>query len=166
MTSLSSAAQIPRTSNAVSTILLAGCTAGALDFVAATASAAAAGNSPFRPWLGVAAALVGKAAVMAAGAPMVLLGVALHFLITISAAAIYFVVASRIDILKQRPVVSGFIFGILFLLAMNYVILPLSWIGKPLYAGIGLVRATEDHILMIGWPIALIVAGRLRSGNG
>ncbi len=156
---------MPRTSNAVSTILLAGCTAGALDFVAATASFAAAGNSPLRPWFGVAAALVGKPAVMAVGAPMALLGAALHFTITISAAAIYFAVASRFDILKQRPVVSGIIFGILFMLAMNYVILPLSLMGKPLYVGIGLIKAAEDHILMIGWPIALIVAGRLRGGD-
>ena len=164
MSNLSSVGPILHVRHSLATILLAGCTAGALDFVAATASTAAAGGSPFRPWMGVAAALVGKAAVIAVGPPMALLGVALHFFITISAAAIYFQVASRVDVLRQRPVISGFIFGLLFMLAMNYMIVPLSLIGKPLYVGAaGLVKATEDHVLMIGWPISLIVAWRLRS---
>lgn len=166
MSSMSSVDPISHVRRSVSTILLAGCTAGALDFVAATASTVAAGGSPFRPWMGVAAALVGKAAVIAAGAPMVLLGAVLHFFITISGAAIYFLIARRIDVLKQRPVASGFIFGILFMLVMNYAILPLSWIGKPLYVGgAGLVQAAENHILMIGWPISLIVARRSYTEN-
>jgi hypothetical protein len=95
---------------------------------------------------------------------MVLLGAALHFAITISAAAVYFLIARRVDALNRRPVASGFIFGVLFMLAMNYVIIPLSWIGRPLYAGgAELVQAAENHILMIGWPISLIVAWRLRT---
>jgi hypothetical protein len=119
-----------------------------------------------RPWKSVAGALIGKDAVAAAGDPIALLGVALHFLITITAAAIYLLAALRLDALIRRPVTSGVIFGIVFMLAMNYVILPLSAIRHPIYSGVaGLIIAAENHVLMIGWPISLTVAWRSRSGN-
>jgi hypothetical protein len=147
----------------VSTILLAGGVAGALDLVLATSSmVAAAGVSPLRPWKGVAAALVGKSAVAAGGDIMALLGIVLHFLITITAAAIYVAAYQRLDLLRRHPVLSGVAFGVLFMLTMNYVILPLSALGHPLYVGLAaLVREAETHTLVVGLPISLIVARRL-----
>jgi hypothetical protein len=45
---------------------------------------------------------------------------------------------------------------------MNYVILPLSRIGRPLYVGEGFAWAIVSHILMIGLPIAFFVARGMR----
>jgi hypothetical protein len=162
--SISSVGSVSLRRDYLSTILLAGGTAGFLDFVAASAAKVASGGTPLQPWKSVAGALIGKDAVVAAGDPVALLGMALHFLITTTAAAIYVLVALRFHAPIRRPVTSGVIFGILFLLAMNYLILPLSKIGHPLYTGVGgLILAAENHILMIGLPISLIVAWRSRS---
>ena len=144
------------------TILLAGGTAGAIDFAYATAETLLSGGTAARPWSGVAAALLGVQAVIDGGDAVALVGVVLHFLITIGAATIYALVAARLPALVRLPWAAGIIFGALFLLAMNYVILPLSVIGHPLYVGAkGLFDALISHVLMIRLPISLITAARL-----
>ena len=71
------------------------------------------------------------------------------------------VVATPQDADKE-PATGQLTFGALFMLAMNYVILPLSVMGHPLYAGAkGLFDALVSHVLVIGLPISLITAARL-----
>jgi len=149
-------------SRALATILMAGGTAGAIDFIYASTMTMMAGQPATRPWMGVAAALLGKDAVIQVGTPMAAVGAALHFLITISAAAIFYLAAVRQPLLLKHRWVSAVLFGTLFLLAMNYVIVPLSVIGRPIYVGAAnLARELFTHILMIGVPISLITAWRL-----
>ena len=152
------------TAFAASTIVIAGGVAGAIDLALNTVKAFNAGTSLLRPWKGVAGALLGKAAVTQGGDAMGMIGVGLHFLITIGAAAIYYLVAKRQRWLVRHPILSGLVFGTLFFLAINYVILPLSFIGHPLYVGAEtLAIALPSHILMIGLPISLIVGWRLKN---
>src|ERR1700735_957858 len=80
---------------AASTIAIAGVAAGAIDLGFNAVKSLNAGTSVLRPWKGVAAALLGKDAVIQGGDAMAIIGVALHFLITIGAAAIYYLVAKR-----------------------------------------------------------------------
>src|SRR5277367_2542693 len=120
---------------ATSTVAIAGMAAGAIDLGFNTLKALNAGTSVLRPWKGVAAALLGKDAVIHGGDAMAIIGIGLHFLITIGAAAIYYLVAKRQGWLVRHAFLSGLVFGTLFFLAMNYVILPLSVIGHPLYVG-------------------------------
>jgi hypothetical protein len=48
---------------------------------------------------------------------------------------------------------------------MNYVILPLSVIGHPLYVGGETIAiALPSHIIMIGLPISMIIGWRLKNG--
>jgi len=149
------------------TIFMAGGTAGAIDFIYASTMTMMAGRPAARAWLGVAAALFGKDRVVQVGAPMVAIGVALHFLITISAAGIYYLAALRQPLLLKHRLVSAVVFGILFFLAMNYVIVPLSVIGRPIYVGTGTIsRELFTHVLMIGFPISLITAWRLNGRRG
>lgn len=148
---------------AVATIFLAGGTAGAIDLFYATAKTVAAGGSALRPWQGVAAALFGLKAVINGGPPMAIIGVGLHLTITIGAAAVYYAAARRLDWLVRHALASGVVCGILFFLTMNYVILPLTVIGKPLYVGTETIAyALVGHTIMIGLPISLIVAWRLK----
>ncbi len=147
----------------LATICLAGGTAGAIDLFYATARTVSGGGLATRPWMGVAAALFGRAIVARIGTPMALVGVALHFLITIGAAAIFYAVAARQRLLVRYALVAGLGFGVLFFLAMNYVILPLSVIGQPIYNGAETIAyAIVGHVFMIGLPIALITAWRLK----
>jgi hypothetical protein len=150
--------------SAAATVAIAGGVAGAIDLAFNTVKAVNAGTSVLRPWKGVAAALLGKDAVTQGGEAMAILGVGLHFLITIGAAAIYYLVAKRWEWLVRHAFVSGLVFGTIFFLAMNYVILPLSFIGRPLYVGgQTIVFALPSHIIMIGLPISMIVGWRLKN---
>ena len=150
--------------SAASTVVIAGAVAGAIDLALNTVKAVNAGTSVLRPWKGVAAALIGKDAVIQGGDAVAIIGVGLHFLITIGAAAIYYLVAKRRGWLVRHAFLSGLVFGTLFFLAMNYVILPLSIIGHPLYVGGQTIAiALPSHIIMIGLPIAMIIGWRLKN---
>jgi hypothetical protein len=152
------------TAFAASIIAIAGGVAGAIDLALNLVKAFNAGTSLLRPWKGVAAALLGKDAVTQGGDVMAMIGVGLHFMITIGAAAIYYGVAKRQRWLVRHPFLSGLVFGTLFFLAINYVILPLSFIGHPLYVGAETIAiALPSHILMIGLPISLIIGWRLKN---
>jgi hypothetical protein len=145
---------------------MAGGAAGAIDFIYATAMTMMGGQPPTRPWMGVAAALFGKATVVQIGTPMAAVGAALHFLITIGAAAVFYLTAIRQRFLVKHRLVSAVVFGILFFLAMNYVITPLSVIKHPLYQGARTISAALlTHVVVIGFPISLIVGWRL-TGTG
>jgi hypothetical protein len=149
-------------SRALATIFMAGGTAGAIDFIYASTMMMMAGQPATRAWMGVAAALLGKEAVIQVGMPMAAVGAALHFLITISAAAVFYLAAVRQPLLLKHRLLSAVVFGTLFLLAMNYVIVPLSVIGRPIYVGTSrIVRELITHIIVIGVPISLITAWRL-----
>ncbi len=137
-------------------ILLGGFTAGLIDIVYPTTKAVVAGNSPLRPWLGVASGLLGPPA-REGGVGMAALGVFLHLLICVSAAFVFYFVVRAFPWFVKQWLLAGVVFGFGFLLVMNYVILPLSRIGKPLYAGEGFLWAIVAHILMIGLPIAFCV---------
>lgn len=144
------------------TIFLAGFAAGLADFLYATIRTAYAGGSVVGTWKGVAGGLIGRAA-RAGGIEIALLGVALHFLIMFGAAAIFFSVVKRLAWFASRPWITGVVFGIAFLVVMNWVILPLSQIGRPLYAGtMGLLTAALWHILLAGLPIAWVTSLGLR----
>jgi hypothetical protein len=146
------------------TIAIAGFAAGAIDLGFNVVKALNAGTSVLRPWKVVAAALLGKDTVIHGGDSMAIIGVGLHLVITIGAAAIYYLVARRQGWLVRHPFLSGLIFGTLFFLAMNYVILPLSVIGHPLYVGAETIAtALPLHIIMIGLPISLIVGWRVKT---
>jgi hypothetical protein len=148
---------------AASTVAIAGAAAGAIDLAFNTVKALQAGTSVLRPWKGVAAALLGTDAVIQGGDAIAIVGVGLHFLITIGAAAIYYLVAKRQGWLVRHAFLSGLIFGTLFFLAMNYVILPLSVMGRPLYVGVETIAiAVPSHIIMIGLPISLIIGWRMK----
>jgi len=163
-TSARSGEEHRQTAFAVSTVAIAGVVAGAIDLAFNTVKSVNAGTSVLRPWKGVAAALLGKDAVIHGGDAMAIIGVGLHFLITIGAAAIYYLVAKHQGWLVRHAFLSGLVFGTLFFLTINYVILPLSVIGHPLYVGGETIAiALPSHIIMIGLPISMIIGWRLRN---
>lgn len=142
-------------------ILLGGLVSGLIDFVYATSQAAFKGRSMLLPWKGVASGLLGAAA-RDGGAGVALLGVVFHFLFTFSAAAILSLIVSRLPWFTRRPLITGVLFGFGFLLVMNYVILPLSAIGRPIYVGQGFLTAIFGHVIMIGLPVAWFVTRGVR----
>jgi hypothetical protein len=142
-------------------ILLGGLISGLIDLVYASAQTAFKGGSVLRPWKGVAGGLLGPV-VREGGAGTALLGVALHFVITFGAAAILCLILWSLPWFVKRPLITGVLFGFGFLLVMNYVILPLSAIGRPIYVGQGFLTAILGHVIMMGLPIAWFVTRGIR----
>lgn len=144
-------------SNGLQVILLGGLIAGTLDLSAAFIYAwLRAGVTPVWIMHLIAGGLLGPAA-FNGGVKTAALGVALHYLIATTAAAVFYAASRKINFLLSQPIVSGLLFGIAVYLFMNFVVLPLSRVTRthpPLSA-----RIIGMLIIMmcVGLPIALIV---------
>jgi hypothetical protein len=111
---------------------------------------------PGRILQSVAAGLLGKAS-FEGGAATAVLGLALHYLIAVSMAVAYYLVARRWAPLRQRPLLYGAGYGLLLYLIMNYVVVPLSAAGPGSKDPLWITLTIIVHALMIGVPIALFV---------
>jgi hypothetical protein len=144
-------------------ILLGGFIAGLADTIYPIVKTIMGGGEWVQPWKGVASGLLGKAA-RQGGMEMVATGLALHYFICISAAALLYLLVSRVKFVPRQWIVLGILYGIAFLLTMNYVILPLSAIGRSLYPLEQLHIHAFWHIVLVGLPTAYFVTRALKPG--
>ncbi|PTY04286.1 hypothetical protein DB347_20545 [Opitutaceae bacterium EW11] len=108
---------------------------------------------------GIASGFLGSKAFPQAGGGGVavwILGLALHYFIAISAAAVYCLSSRRLEFLKRHFLVCGAFFGIGVFLVMNLVVLPLSAVPFPIgpFTVPKLRGALLAHILLVGLPIS------------
>ena len=153
-------------SRALKAILAGGLIGGAFDITYACVVWAFRGVSPIRVGQLVAGGLLGRDTATAGGVATGLLGFALHFGMALIMAAVYYAAATRIPLLVKRAVWCGPIYGLGLYLTMNYVVLPLSAIGKhggtgPLYLVIPEILV---HMFLVGMTIALFTRRALRAG--
>lgn len=140
--------------------VLGGLIVGILDGLDAVLFFGARGVAPHRIAQAIASGLLGREA-FRGGAGTIALGVALHFLIAFLIVGIYHLAATRLAILRQRPVLCGIAYGLLAYVVMNEVVLPLS-----AAAGGGarpwpvLLNGLLIHALGVGLPAALTAGGR------
>jgi hypothetical protein len=118
MTEDSAARPVDR-KNAALAIAAGGLIAGTLDLLQACILFG------WRIPLVIASGLLGPQAVHG-GAGTYVLGIALHFLIACSAAAVYYAASRRLGFLIAHPLVCGLFFGAAVEEVMNLVVLPLS----------------------------------------
>jgi hypothetical protein len=149
---------------ALKTIVIAGLTAGALDITYAFIIWGLRGVSPIRIGQSVAAGLLGRDAAVGGGTATGLFGLLLHFILAAIIAAIYYTAARNVRLLVDRAVPFGIAYGLVTYGVMNYVVMPLSAIGRtggggPLYITITGILV---HMFLIGLPIALITRRGLR----
>jgi len=92
------------------------------------------------------------------GAGTYVLGVALHFFIACSAAAIYYAVSRRLRFLTEHPLVCGLFFGAAVEEVMTLVVLPLSALhdAGP-YELHDLILGLVVHMVVVGLPISFSV---------
>lgn len=150
--------------SALKTIVTAGLVAGALDILYAFIIWGLRGVTPIRIGQSVAAGLLGRDAAVGGGTTTGLFGLGVHFVLAIVMAAIYYAAARNIRLLVDRAVPFGIAYGLALYGAMNYIVLPLSAIGKaggggPLYITITGILV---HMFLVGLPIALITRRALR----
>jgi len=137
--------------NALLAIAVGGGIAGALDL---TQACILFGR---RIPLVIAAGLLGRQAFQG-GAGTYVLGVALHFLIACSAAAIYYAASRKLRFMIEHPLVCGLFFGMAVENVMNLIVLPLSALhAKGPYSLHDLILGLVVHAVVVGLPISFSV---------
>jgi hypothetical protein len=139
-------------------ILTGGLIAGTFDILyATTMSYLLGGRTPIWVLQSVASGLLGAGAFQG-GVPAALLGLAAHYFIACTAAAVYYLLSRRFAALVVHAVPCGIAYGVLIYFVMNLVVLPLS--AFPLKVSFPLpvlARGLSVHMFLIGLPIALSI---------
>ena len=157
MMTAASADYAPGGSKPYRTIFWAGLIAGTLDITAAFITSTLRGGTPLRVLRYIAGGLLGPDA-FSGGLGTAALGLALHFLIATSWAAIYYAASRKLTVLVRQPVLCGLLYGIIPVwCVMNLVVIPLSALPKPTFTLSGVLIGASILMVCIGLPIALIV---------
>jgi hypothetical protein len=142
--------------------LVAGLAAAVIEMVFVLPIQGKLGASPVVVFQSIASGALGKAA-FAGGLSTAALGVGVHVLISLVAAAVFVFAAGRWDILLRRPFASGVCYGVAVYLVMNFVVIPLSTIGFSLPKSLGLFALSFGvHLFAFGLPIALVARAMLK----
>lgn len=140
-----------RTARPLLAIAVGGFAAGSLDL--AELSVVYGRRIP----LVVAAGLLGKDA-RHGGPATYALGLALHFFIALTVAAIYYLGSRRLPFLRTYPFVCGLFYGIGVKVVMNYIVLPLSALHDTgPFTLQESIHGIVNHMLLIGLPISYSV---------
>lgn len=150
---------------AFETIVYGGIAIGVLDFIDASIFFPLYyGISFVDVWHGPASGVLGREASRAGGLNTALLGILLHFCVAFSIAAVYWLFSRSLPILIRHPVIAGLLFGVAAHFVMQYVVIPLSAIGRvPSWPPTGaLLNSLIGHAFLVGLPVALIAAWSAR----
>lgn len=144
-----------RRSQPVRTIGVAWLTAGILDITSAFVIAGLKGAGSIRMLQGIASGLLGarsfEGGLVTAG-----LGLAIHFLIAFTAAALFYFASRKFSFLVEHAVVSGLLYGIAIYVVMYWIVVPLA-IPIARHSISRDLTAIIIHMSLIGLPIALVV---------
>jgi hypothetical protein len=143
-------------------IIVAGLVAGTLDILAAFATYyIMTGNGPMGVLLFVASGAFGNDA-FSGGLPMAMMGLLFHYIIAFSFTLLFYVIARKLKAILMHPIASGIAYGIMVWAFMNFVILPISHVNKPVFTIAGVTRGVLTIIFAVGLPIAIIISRKLK----
>jgi uncharacterized membrane protein YagU involved in acid resistance len=145
-------------SPAATTILKATGIAGTFDILSAfLAFGVLFGSaSPPRILKGIAGAVQGKGA-MDGGLGTELLGLFIHYSITLVFAAFFFVILPFVPFLKKNKIVGGVLYGLFVYVVMNMIVLPMIGYSSYHFRWVGFLENVIILIYAIGIPISIIV---------
>lgn len=145
-------------------LLYAAAVVGLVDFLYATIFVVSRGRPWYRPWMGVASAVLGPDS-FNGGYRSAALGIVLHFGVATGIAGVYLLASRVLPVLRRMPLLWGLAYGAVAFFVMNLVVIPLTRIGRqPLAWGAFNVGAIICHVLLIG-PAAAYFASRVRSAR-
>jgi hypothetical protein len=101
----------------------------------------------------VASAALGKAAYTLPGADV--LGIAMHFAVSLGWGVGYAYVAARTPQVRSHPVTSGIVFGIVVMIAMQLVEVAANIYTLP--DSLSLLNSFIAHVVFFGLPVAYVV---------
>jgi hypothetical protein len=91
------------------------------------------------------------------GASSALLGVGIHLLVALGAAAVFYALSRAIPFLIKRALLAGVLYGVAVHLVMQFVVIPLSVIGRRPINMRSFVSGLIIHMIVVGPSIALTV---------
>jgi len=136
-------------------ILMAGLTCGVLDISVTLTLSKLNGTPPKRLLQGVASGALGPKSFDGSNTTAAL-GLAIHFLIALVAAAVYYIASLQLSVLIEDAILSGLLYGIVVHLFMSFVVLPLSALRRPFSIKFFVIQLVV-HMFFVGLPIALVV---------
>lgn len=105
----------------------------------------------------IAAGLLGKGAIHG-GIGIWLLGVALHYFIAVTAAAVFYAASRHWPFMTEYPLVCGLLFGGVVEEVMNLIVLPLSALhDRGPYELSDLLQGLAVHAVVFGLPVAYCI---------
>lgn len=137
-------------------IFWGGLLAGVFDITQAFVAFGFVGATPFGILQHIAGGILGERTTRM-GWTSALLGLALHFTIAFTAAAVYFLASRWMPLLLQHAVLCGLLYGEMVFLFMYFVVLPLSRLGPPHFTVATYFTGPLGHTVLVGLPIALSV---------
>lgn len=141
----------------IRSVLAGGLIAGVCDITYAVAFSGFRGVPPIRILQSVASGLLGAKA-FDGGWSSAALGLALHFLIALILAVIFYLASRSLSVLVRHPVICGLCYGFAVYWTMNLVVLPLSAFPRKVsFVPIVVVTGLLVHMFFVGLPIALAV---------
>ena len=143
-------------STPIPTIFAAGLLCGAMDITAAFMTWVPQGVPASVILKGIASGWLGTQA-FHGGFATAALGLGLHFLIAIIAAAVFYAASRKLRWLVLRPYLSGVLYVVAVYLVMYWIVLPLSRYHRGSFSVVRAVVAILTHIVCVGLPIALVV---------
>jgi uncharacterized membrane protein YagU involved in acid resistance len=145
-----------RESGIVPAVFWGGLTSGVLDLLYATASVVMRGYPAIILPQAIATGLLGVKS-FKGGVPTAILGVALEFLITFVATAVYYAASRKLTFLIRHAVRWGLLYGVAIYFFMNLIVVPLSAAPKFDHTLASRVSDFLVHLFFIGLPMALAV---------
>ena len=145
-----------RESMIVPAVFWGGLISGVLDLIYATASVVLRGYSAIVLPQAIATGLLGVNS-FKGGVRTAILGVALEFLITFVATAVYYAASRKLTFLIRHAVRWGLLYGAAIYLFMNLIVVPLSAAPKFDHTWASRVSDFLVHLFFIGLPMALAV---------
>lgn len=146
---------------ALRTILVAGLICGVLDGLSALALSA---GRFVRLFQFLASGLLGPRS-FEGGTATVALGVAVHFSVALGAATVFYFASRAMPFMIEQALLCGVAFGVLVHVFMNFVVIPLSAIGRRPFNLRSFTIQLLIHMIVVGPSIALTVRhySRLKS---
>ena len=139
--------------------------AGTLDILSAFLFAGMAGVGPVGVLLFVASGPFGDGVL--ANPAFAPLGLLVHYAIMACMVTVFMLAAARLPILTRRPVAAGVLYGLALWFVMYWIVRPMRWENIPPPSGAWpITNQLISHLLLVGIPIALIAARRLRTRTG
>ena len=105
---------------------------GILDITSAVVITILSGSKPARMLQGIAASVLGPQS-FEMGAATAILGLAMHFLVALSATLVFYLASRRWPAMLEHPVVSGILFGVFWLLVMYRGVIPALAALRPMW---------------------------------